>query len=237
MADTPHWGSLPDRTSYLFDAMLRLAYFLGNYYPKGSSQKFADDLGRGLTARGGSILKCASVEKILIENGKAEGVRISTVSKRAPERLRIPRARGHLERRRRAYLRDSDRRGTLRALADRASEIAQAELSMLPDAPRTARHGSRRACRRRGLLLDVARSGRRDPHGFQGFHPDALRLRDRAAGMPDSDRAEAYAGTPRGCDGLAGAQEVDRRPDHVAAAADSTRTSMRTLSSSSAPAR
>ena len=47
MADTPHWGSLPDRTSYLFDAMLRLAYFLGNYYPKGSSQKFADDLGRG----------------------------------------------------------------------------------------------------------------------------------------------------------------------------------------------
>jgi phytoene dehydrogenase-like protein len=46
MADTPHWGSLPDKTSYLFDAMLRLAYFLGNYYPKGSSQKFADDLGR-----------------------------------------------------------------------------------------------------------------------------------------------------------------------------------------------
>jgi phytoene dehydrogenase-like protein len=85
MADTPHWGSLPDRTSYLFDAMLRLAYFLGNYYPKGSSQKFADDLGRGLTARGGHILKCASVEKILIENGKAEGVRISTVSRRAPE--------------------------------------------------------------------------------------------------------------------------------------------------------
>src|ERR1700730_2133525 len=85
MADTPHWGSLPDRTSYLFDAMLRLAYFLGNYYPKGSSQKFADDLGRGLTARGGHILKCASVDKILIENGQAQGVRISTVSKRAPE--------------------------------------------------------------------------------------------------------------------------------------------------------
>jgi phytoene dehydrogenase-like protein len=85
MADTPHWGSLPGRTSYLFDAMLRLAYFLGNYYPKGSSQKFADDLGRGLTARGGHILKCASVDKIIIENGKAEGVRISTISRRAPE--------------------------------------------------------------------------------------------------------------------------------------------------------
>src|SRR5262249_43583387 len=87
MADCPPWGSLPDRTSYLFDAMLCLAYFLGNYYPKGSSQKFADDLGRGLIARGGRILKCAAVEKIIIENGKAEGVRISTVSKRDPERF------------------------------------------------------------------------------------------------------------------------------------------------------
>ena len=85
MADTPHWGSLPDRTSYLFDAMLRLSYFLGNYYPRGGSQKFADDLGRVLEARGGRILKCASVERVLIENGKAQGVRIRTMSKRPSE--------------------------------------------------------------------------------------------------------------------------------------------------------
>ena len=85
MADGPHWGSLPDRTSYLFDAMLRLSYFLGNYYPRGGSQKFADDLGRALEARGGRILKCASAERILIENGKAQGVRIRTVSKRPAE--------------------------------------------------------------------------------------------------------------------------------------------------------
>jgi len=85
MADAPHWGSLPDRTSYVFDAMLRLSYFLGNYYPKGSSQKFADDLGRAFTALGGKILKCAEVEKITTENGKAKGVRIRTVSKKDPE--------------------------------------------------------------------------------------------------------------------------------------------------------
>ena len=41
MGDAPHWGSRPDQTSYLFDAMLRLSYFLGNYYPLGSSQAFA----------------------------------------------------------------------------------------------------------------------------------------------------------------------------------------------------
>jgi prolycopene isomerase len=85
MGDTPHWGSLPNRTSYLFDAMLRLSYFLGNYFPKGGSQQFADDLGRALIERGGRIIKCAAVERINIERGKATGVRIRTAAKRAPE--------------------------------------------------------------------------------------------------------------------------------------------------------
>jgi len=31
--DIGHWGSPPSRTSFVFDSMLRLAYFLGNYYP------------------------------------------------------------------------------------------------------------------------------------------------------------------------------------------------------------
>lgn len=85
VADAPHWGSLPNRTSYLFDAMLRLSYFLGNYYPKGSSQKFADDLGRGIQLRGGKVLKCAAVEKIRVAGARACGVRVRTISHRAPE--------------------------------------------------------------------------------------------------------------------------------------------------------
>lgn len=85
MADAPHWGSSPERTSYVFDAMLRLSYFLGNYYPKGSSQKFADDLGRAFTKLGGKILKCAEVERITTEHGKVKGIRIRTVSKRDAE--------------------------------------------------------------------------------------------------------------------------------------------------------
>jgi phytoene dehydrogenase-like protein len=85
MADAPHWGSSPANTSYVFDAMLRLSYFLGNYYPMGSSQKFADDLGKAFTDRGGRILKCAAADAILVEKGKATGVRIKTVSKRDPE--------------------------------------------------------------------------------------------------------------------------------------------------------
>ena len=87
MADMPHWGSLPTRTSYLFDAMLRLSYFLGNYYPEGSSQKFADDLGRAFVAKGGHIVKCAGAEKIIVENGKAAGVILKTHARRAAERF------------------------------------------------------------------------------------------------------------------------------------------------------
>jgi phytoene desaturase len=85
MADAPHWGSLPDRTSFLFDAMLRLSYFLGNYYPRGSSQKFADDLGRAFTRRGGRIVKCTGAERILVENGKVTGVRVRTLARRAAQ--------------------------------------------------------------------------------------------------------------------------------------------------------
>lgn len=86
-ADAPHWGSLPSRTSFIFDAMLRLSYFLGNYYPRGSSQQFADDLGRGIEARGGRILKCVEVERIRTSGDTVSGVAVHTVSHRAPERF------------------------------------------------------------------------------------------------------------------------------------------------------
>lgn len=84
MADTSHWGSLPRRTSFLFDSMLRLSYFLGNYYPVGGSQAFADDLGNMLKERGGDILLYGDVKRVLIEDGRAVGVAGETVSRTRP---------------------------------------------------------------------------------------------------------------------------------------------------------
>src|SRR5213075_3100102 len=55
-ADCGHWGSPPCRTSFVFDSMLRLSYFLGNYYPQGGSQAFADALASCVTSHGGDIL-------------------------------------------------------------------------------------------------------------------------------------------------------------------------------------
>src|SRR5258708_1272999 len=51
-ADCPHWGSPPGRTSFVFDSMLRLSYFLGNYYPQGGSQAFAAQLAPCFPERG-----------------------------------------------------------------------------------------------------------------------------------------------------------------------------------------
>ncbi len=77
-ADCPHWGSPPCRTSFVFDSMLRLSYFLGNYYPVGGSQAFADDLAARFEERGGHILMSTRAQRILIEDGAARGVRMET---------------------------------------------------------------------------------------------------------------------------------------------------------------
>lgn len=78
-ADCPHWGSPPCRTSFVFDSMLRLSYFLGNYYPRGGSQAFADELARRFEERGGHILTSTRVDRILVEEGAARGVEMETV--------------------------------------------------------------------------------------------------------------------------------------------------------------
>ena len=78
-ADCPHWGSPPGRTSFVFDSMLRLSYFLGNYYPQGGSQAFADDLARCFEEQGGHVLTSTMATKILIEGGAARGVELEVL--------------------------------------------------------------------------------------------------------------------------------------------------------------
>jgi phytoene dehydrogenase-like protein len=77
-ADCPHWGSPPSRTSFVFDSMLRLSYFLGNYYPLGGSQAFADELAQRFEAMGGHILMRSLVRRILVEHETVYGVEVET---------------------------------------------------------------------------------------------------------------------------------------------------------------
>ena len=81
--DCPHWGSPPSRTSFVFDSMLRLSYFLGNYYPRGGSQAFADELAQRFENQGGHILMNSSAVRILVKDNTAYGVEIETGPVRA----------------------------------------------------------------------------------------------------------------------------------------------------------
>jgi len=91
-ADCPHWGSPPTRISYVFDSMLRLSYFLGNYYPKGGSQRFSDDLALAFERDGGTAVLRAKVNRILIEKDKVSGVELElgTPAKRRTVRVNSP---------------------------------------------------------------------------------------------------------------------------------------------------
>jgi phytoene dehydrogenase-like protein len=88
-ADCPHWGSPPNRTSFVFDSMLRLSYFLGNYYPVHGSQFFADELGQRFEEQGGHIMISTRVLKIVVRHGKACGVEIETTRGKLCGRRRV----------------------------------------------------------------------------------------------------------------------------------------------------
>ena len=87
--DIGHWGSPPSRTSFVFDSMLRLAYFLGNYYPRGGSQVFVDELAQKFEEAGGHILMSSLVRRILVRNHTAWGVEIETGTVRHKTRKQI----------------------------------------------------------------------------------------------------------------------------------------------------
>ena len=87
--DIGHWGSPPSRTSFVFDSMLRLAYFLGNYYPRGGSQVFVDELAQRFEEGGGHILMNSAVRRIHIDHRTARGIEIETGSLRHRERKSI----------------------------------------------------------------------------------------------------------------------------------------------------
>ncbi len=88
-ADCSHWGSTPARTSFVFDSMLRLSYFLGNYYPVGGSQAFADELAQRFEERGGHVLMSSTVRRVVVRGGAARGVEVETGPERARRRLSV----------------------------------------------------------------------------------------------------------------------------------------------------
>ena len=206
MADTPHWGSLPDRTSYMFDAMLRLLFPRQLLSARQLAEIRRRSWPRRCRQRGGQVLKCAAVEA-------------------HPDRQRQGTRRAHphgFEARRprtsnsaRPWWSRTPTRCTPTATSS-AKNIAGAGpiehlKSMTPSFPCFLVHlGLRGMDPKAARPPPKATTGRPTirwmPSGTSSrFSSRPISIRIRAARLPDPDRAEADAGAPREDHGLAGA--------------------------------
>jgi len=72
-------GLHPSETSALADLMLIRGNFIdGGYFPKGGMQVFSDSLEQCFCQNGGTVIKNAFVNKIIVDGHKAKGVTLAT---------------------------------------------------------------------------------------------------------------------------------------------------------------
>lgn len=71
------YGVAPSKASAMMHLGLQAHYMNGAYYPKGGGQRIADRLAEVVEASGGVICLRRTVERILVEGGRAVGVRIA----------------------------------------------------------------------------------------------------------------------------------------------------------------
>ncbi|MEN8181444.1 MAG: NAD(P)/FAD-dependent oxidoreductase [Myxococcota bacterium] len=71
----PYLGLPPSRLSFLYFASMLMSYVAdGSYYCRGTFQSLAEALVEGLERRGGELLFCSQVRRILVESGRVAGV-------------------------------------------------------------------------------------------------------------------------------------------------------------------
>jgi all-trans-retinol 13,14-reductase len=121
---TVHWGyygSIPSESSFAIHALTHTHFWNGAFYPRGGSKVFAQHLLRQVDAAGGDVLTRASVEELVVEDGRVVGVRMED-----QRVLRAP-----------VVVSAAGVKTTVRRLLperERASEWAQT-LNELPDSP------------------------------------------------------------------------------------------------------
>jgi all-trans-retinol 13,14-reductase len=71
------YGLPPGQASWLMHALLVGHYFGGGAYPVGGSAQIAATILPGIERTGGAVITSAEVERILVENGRAVGVRLA----------------------------------------------------------------------------------------------------------------------------------------------------------------
>ena len=77
---TTHWGDYgvePTRSAFVAHAMIVYHYMDGAWFPRGGSGQIARMIEERIRATGGEIRLCQDVDDILIDNGRAVGVRVT----------------------------------------------------------------------------------------------------------------------------------------------------------------
>jgi all-trans-retinol 13,14-reductase len=86
VAQWGYYGSPPSRSSFAIQALVVKHFLHGGYYPEGGSDRIAVELLRTVAEAGGWTRIVADVEQVLVENGRAVGVRMQD-----GEEIRAPR--------------------------------------------------------------------------------------------------------------------------------------------------
>lgn len=76
---TGQWGDNgmpPAQSSFLIHALIAKHYLYGGYYPVGGASRMAETIIPQIQKNGGEVFTYAAVERVLIEQGKAVGVRM-----------------------------------------------------------------------------------------------------------------------------------------------------------------
>ncbi len=77
---TLHWGyygSIPSESSFAIHALTHAHFWNGAYYPVGGSQSVASALLGTIIDAGGKVITKASVDELLLKDGRASGVRLA----------------------------------------------------------------------------------------------------------------------------------------------------------------
>jgi all-trans-retinol 13,14-reductase len=71
-----YYGAVPSRSSFAMQALVAKHFLHGGYYPVGGARRIAETLLSTVAASGGWTRVGADVAEILVENGRAAGVRL-----------------------------------------------------------------------------------------------------------------------------------------------------------------
>lgn len=71
------YGLPPSRSSFMVHAMVANHYFEGGYYPIGGSSRMAETIIPQIEEEGGQVLTNAEVAQVVVEGGRAVGVRMA----------------------------------------------------------------------------------------------------------------------------------------------------------------